>query len=193
MGQKDTGLYETHPSMRTSPRIQFTSSAVAEGLITTAPDLSASPMLAQPWSISDDFLNWTWKFQECVQFHKGYEEMTSEDVPYSYIQWNAGALHARAGIMGEYFGGEDGTFGGCEGASSEIVDDYTLVLNTGVPWVPVQVFELMRNGGGSSTWVVSKKQSEEIGIDAASKDIAATGPWQIESSEKRRILENERC
>ena len=183
MGQKDTGLYETHPSMRTSPRIQFTSSAVAEGLITTAPDLSASPMLAQPWSISDDFLNWTWKFQECVQFHKGYGEMTAEDVLYSYIQWNAGAKHARAGIMGDYFSGEDGTFGGRAGASSEIVDDHTLVLNTGVPWVPVQVFEFLRNGGGSSSWVVSKKQSEEVGIEVASKDIAATGPWQIESSE----------
>ena len=183
MGQKETGIFEAHPSMSSSPRIQFTSSSVAEGLITTAPDLSASPMLAKSWDISDDFLTWTWKFQEGVQFHKGYGEMTAEDVLYSYIQWNAGAKHARAGIMGDYFGGEDGTFGGREGASSEIVDDHTLVLNTGVPWVPVQVFEFLRNGGGSSSWVVSKKQSEEVGIEAASKDIAATGPWQIESSE----------
>ncbi len=180
MGQKETGIFEAHPSMRSSPRIQFTSSSVAEGLITTAPDLSASPMLAASWSVSDDFLTWTWKFQEGVQFHKGYGEMTAEDVLYSYIQWNAGALHARSGIMGEYFGGIDGDFGGREGASVEIVDDYTMVVNTGVPWVPAQVFEFMRNGGGSSSWVVSKKQSEEIGIEAASKDIAATGPWQIE-------------
>jgi ABC-type transport system substrate-binding protein len=43
MGQKDTGLFETHPSMSTSPRIQFTSSAVDEGLITTATNFSASP------------------------------------------------------------------------------------------------------------------------------------------------------
>ena len=180
MGQKETGIFEAHPSKSSSPRIQFTSSSVAEGLITTAPDLSASPMLAKSWEISDDFLTWTWKFQEGVQFHKGYGEMTAEDVLYSYIQWNAGAMHARAGIMGDYFGGEDGTFGGRENASVEIVDDHTMVINTGLPWVPVQVFEFLRNGGGSSSWVVSKKQSEEIGIDAASKDIAATGPWQIE-------------
>jgi len=180
MGQKETGIFEAHPSKSSSPRIQFTSSSVAEGLITTAPDLSASPMLAKSWEISDDFLTWTWKFQEGVQFHKGYGEMTAEDVLYSYIQWNAGALHARSGIMGDYFGGEDGTFGGRENASVEIVDDHTMVINTGLPWVPVQVFEFLRNGGGSSSWVVSKKQSEEIGIDAASKDIAATGPWQIE-------------
>jgi len=180
MGQKETGIFEAHPSLSSSPRIQFTSSSVGEGLITTAPDFSASPMLAKSWSVSDDFLTWTWKFQEGVQFHKGYGEMTAEDVLYSYIQWNAGALHARSGLMGEYFGGEDGDFGGREGASVEIVDDHTMVVNTGLPWVPAQVFEFMRNGGGSSSWVVSQKQSEEIGIEAASKDIAATGPWQIE-------------
>ena len=180
MGQKETGIFEAHPSKSSSPRIQFTSSSVGEGLITTNRDLSAGPMLAASWSVSDDFLTWTWKFQEGVQFHKGYGEMTAEDVLYSYQQWNAGALHARAGIIGEYFGGPEGDFGGREGASIEVVDDHTLVINTGTPWVPAQVFEFMRNGGGSSTWVVSKKQSEEIGIDAASKDIAATGPWQIE-------------
>ena len=133
MGQKETGIFEAHPSLSSSPRIQFTSSSVGEGLITTAPDFSASPMLAKSWSVSDDFLTWTWKFQEGVQFHKGYGEMTAEDVLYSYIQWNAGALHARSGLMGEYFGGEDGDFGGREGASVEIVDDHTMVVNTGLP------------------------------------------------------------
>ena len=175
MGQKETGIFEAHPSMSSSPRIQFTSSTVGEGLITTATDFSASPMLAKSWSVSEDFITWTWKFQEGVQFHKGYGEMTAEDVLYSYEQWHAGAKHARAGIIGDYFNHEDG--------GSEVVDDYTLVVDTGTPWVPAQVFEFMRNAGGSSSWVVSKKQSEEVGIEVASKNIAATGPWQIESSE----------
>jgi len=182
MGQKETGIFEAYPSLSSSPRIQFTSSSVAERLITTNPDLSAGPMLAASWSVSDDFLTWTWKFQEGVQFHKGYGEMTAEDVLYYYVQWNAGTLHARSVIMGEYLGGEDGDFDGREGASVEIVDYHRVVVNTGLPWVPAQVFEFMRNGGGSSSWVVSKKQSEKIGIKAASKDIAATGPWQIEEN-----------
>jgi peptide/nickel transport system substrate-binding protein len=38
------------------------------------------PMLAEEWSISDDFLTWTWKIRQGVQFHKGYGEMTVEDV-----------------------------------------------------------------------------------------------------------------
>ena len=177
MGQKETGIFEAHPSMSSSPRIQFTSSSVGEGLITTGKDLAAQPMLAASWEISDNFLEWTWHFQENVEFHKGYGNMTAEDVLYSYQQWNAGALHARSGIMGEYFsvGGP-----GREGASVEIIDDHTLWVNTGTPWVQQDVFEFMRNGGGSSSWVVSKKQSEELGIEEASKDIAATGPWEIQ-------------
>ena len=177
MGQKETGIFEAHPSMSSSPRIQFTSSSVGEGLITTGKDLAAQPMLAASWEISDNFLEWTWHFQENVEFHKGYGNMTAEDVLYSYQQWNEGALHARSGIMGEYFsvGGP-----GREGASVEIIDDHTLWVNTGTPWVQQDVFEFMRNGGGSSSWVVSKKQSEEIGIEEASKDIAATGPWEIQ-------------
>jgi len=43
MGQKDTGLFKTHPSMSASPRIKFTSSTVDEDLITTATDFSANP------------------------------------------------------------------------------------------------------------------------------------------------------
>jgi ABC-type transport system substrate-binding protein len=43
-------------------------------------------MLAASWSVSDDFLTWTWKFHEDVQSHKGCGEMTAEDVLYSYIK-----------------------------------------------------------------------------------------------------------
>jgi len=178
MGQKETGIFEGHPGLSSSPRIQFTSSSVGEGLITTAADLSASPMLATSWEISEDFLEWTWHFQKGVQFHKGYGEMTTEDVVYSYQQWHHGAKHARSGIIGEYFVVEGASVR--EGSDIKIIDDHTLWVNTGTPWVQQDVFEFMRNGGGSSSWVVSKKQSEELGIEEASKDIAATGPWQIE-------------
>ncbi|NQW23091.1 MAG: ABC transporter substrate-binding protein [SAR202 cluster bacterium] len=173
IGLKETGIFEAHPRLSSSPRIQYTSSSVGEGMIAIQKDLTPGPLLAKSWSISDDFLTWTWKLQEGVQFHKGYGELTVEDVLYSYEQFFEGALHGRAGIIGDFWAGDEGGF-------HEIVDDYTVKVNTGRPWVPAVAFEFMRNLGGASTWIVSKKQSDEIGAEAASKDIAATGPWQIE-------------
>jgi peptide/nickel transport system substrate-binding protein len=38
---------------------------------------------------------------------------------------------------------------------------------------------MMRHNGGTSTSIVSKKQTDEVGIPEASKNIAATGPWEI--------------
>ncbi|MDA1272267.1 MAG: ABC transporter substrate-binding protein [Chloroflexi bacterium] len=175
VGQKETGIFEAHPRFVSSPRIQFTSQTVGEGLVAIQPDLSPGPSLAKSWSVSADFLTWTWNLQEGVQLHKGYGEMTAEDVLYSYQQFGEGALHARAGIISNYWGGKDGT-------TQEIVDDYTIKITTAKPWVQPVAFEFMRNLGGSSTWTVSKKQSEEIGAEAASKNIAATGPWEIVDS-----------
>ena len=174
MGLKDIGIFEGHPSLTSAPRIQPISSSIGEGLITIGYDISADSMLAKSWSVSEDFSTWTWNFQKDVQFHKGWGEMNASDVLYSYQQWNAGGRHNRSGIIGDYFNGTYGLSG------STIIDDYTLVVNPGTPWIPHQVFEFMNNGGGSSSWVVSKKQSEEIGIEAASRDIAATGPWEIQ-------------
>jgi len=112
-----------------------------------------------------------------VEFHKGYGIVTTEDVVYSHEQFYEGALLARAGFIGQYFGfdGDPDT-----GASTTILDDLTFEVFTGEPWVPARVYEFLRTGGGGSTWTVSKKQSEELGIEKASLDIASTGPWEIQ-------------
>ena len=178
MGLKEMGRFDGHPFSTSSPRIQFVSSSVGEGLITTDPDLSANPMLAESWEVSDDFLEWTWHFREGVEFHKGYGEMTTQDVLYSYQQWHGGGKHSRSNMIGEYFSVEGPNLS--EGAEVRIIDEHTLQVNTGIPWAQYDVFEFLKSGGGSSTWVVSKRQSEDLGIESASRDIAATGPWQIE-------------
>ena len=150
------------------------SSSIGEGLVTIGEDIQANPMIAASWDISEDFLTWTWHLQPGVQFHKGYGEMTAEDVAYSAQQFHLGAKLARAGIMGDYWGYNDKG-----NSTTEIIDDYTLRVTNSKPWVPAVVFEFSRNAAGVSFWVVSKKQSEELGIKEASVDIASTGPWEI--------------
>ncbi|MDP6228436.1 MAG: ABC transporter substrate-binding protein, partial [Dehalococcoidia bacterium] len=166
MGLPETGVFEAHPRLTPPPRISVTNLGVAEGIFTIREDLSAGGLLAESWSVSSDFLTWTFNMRKGVHFHKGCGEMTAEDFVYSQNQLFEGAKHARAKRIGDFWNHPDG--------SVEFPDTYTVKVNTGEPWVDGQVFEWMANQGGASSWVVSKKQSEELGVEAASKDIAAT-------------------
>jgi len=173
-GVAETGIFQGHPSEVSSPRIQYMSSSVGEGLVTIGRDLQPNPMIAVSWDVSEDFLEWTWKIRDDVEFHKGYGHMTTEDVIYSMKGFYDGAKLARAGILGNYYGFDD------KGDSSTtIIDDYTYVVKNSKPWVPATVNEFSRNAAGVSVWIVSKKQSDELGVDKASVDIASTGPWEV--------------
>ena len=176
VGTRETGIFQGHPMEASSPRIQFLSLSIGEGLIRVAADLSGAPQLAEAWEISDDFLTWTWHITPGVQFHKGYGTVTAQDVVYSLESFYEGALLARAGFIGSYMGFDGDTD---LNAKTTILDDLTFEVFTGEPWVPARVYEFLRTGGGVSNWTVSEKQSIELGIDAASVDIASTGPWEI--------------
>ena len=174
-GVPETGVFDGHPRLISSPRVQYAAVTFGESLFAIKRDLTPNKpgtLLATDWSISDDFLTWTITVRDDVQFQKGYGLMTMEDVFWSYKEFHEGALLARATILGNFWLGN-------AGGSQEFVDDFTIKLNTGVPWVPEVAYEAMRHLGGTSTSITSKKQSEELGVDAASKDIAATGPWEI--------------
>ena len=117
-GVPETGIFQGHPTEVSSPRIQYMSSSVGEGLVTIGRDLMPNPMIATSWEVSDDFLEWTWKIRDDVEFHKGYGHMTTEDVIYSMKGFYEGAKLARAGILGNYYGFDD------KGDSStEIIDE----------------------------------------------------------------------
>jgi len=171
-GVPETGIFQGHPRELSSPRVQYSAISYGESMWAIQPDLSAGPLLATEWSVSDDFLTWTIKIRDDVQFHKGYGLMTMEDVHWAYKEYHEGALNARATILGDFWLGN-------QGGSQEIVNDFTIKVNTGIPWVPQVAYEAMRHLGGTSTSITSKKQSEELGVEAASVDIAATGPWEI--------------
>ena len=173
-GVPETGIFQGHPSEVSSPRVQYMSSSIGEGLVTIGEDLLPNPMIATSWDVSEDFLTWTWKIRSGVQFHKGYGELTTKDVVYSLDQFYQGAKLARAGILGDYYG-----FNGEGNSTTKIIDDYTYVVTNTKPWVPAVVNEFSRNAAGVSVWMVPKQQSEELGIEAASVDIASTGPWEI--------------
>jgi peptide/nickel transport system substrate-binding protein len=123
-------------------------------------------MLVESWDISDDFTTWTLNLQRGVQFHKGYGEMTAEDVVWSLEQRIQNPKATQVAPMKQAWE-----------TSIEIPDPYTIIVNTGEAMPSWQFIDLVRNPGDQ--YVVSKKQTEEIGAEAANRNISATGPWEI--------------
>lgn len=175
VAQKELGTFQAHPELAVNPALFVLQTApITEGLITINIDKQVQAWLAQSWSISADFKTWTFKLQQGVQFHKGYGEMTAEDVIWSYRDgWAENPLHART----PDFNG----FWKAEGGKVTAVDKYTIEVDTGGALSELVVLEnwMAKTPSGSSNWVTSKKQSDEIGIEAANRDIAGTGPWEI--------------
>ena len=183
VGQKELGTFQGHPALAVNPSLFVQQTApVSEGLVTINIDKQVEGWLAESWSISDDFLTWTFKLRQGVGFHKGYGEMTAADVIYSYRDgWGVNPLHART----PDFKG----FWTPEGGSVTEIDDYTIAVNTGIPISELVTLEnwLAKTPSGSSNWVVSKAQSDDIGVEAANRDIAGTGPWSMEEHRDNEI------
>ena len=172
IGQSSLGTFIFHPSIAGNPAIYVVSTTMGEALVRFDKNRKAAPMLAESWSISEDFVTWTFNIRPGVEFHKGYGEMTADDIIYSYQQWGSEtSVHARASFIKNFWSHPEG--------SVEAPDPFTVVVDTGDPWVSIRALEFMRHVGGTSGNVVSKKQSDEIGVEEASRDIATTGSWEL--------------
>ena len=173
VGQKELGPFMGHPALTGNPQIFVLQTApIGESLLTVSADLEPVPMLAQSWEVSEDGSTWTFNLAQGVQLHKGYGEMTAEDVIWSMRQFGAeGSKHPRASNMRGIWENPDG--------HAIAVDDYTVEVNTGEPWSEVPVNEILTSPGGGGTWIVSKKQTEELGVEEANSQISATGSWDL--------------
>jgi len=118
------------------------------------------PTLATEWSSSSDAKTWTFKLREGVQFHRGYGEMTSEDVVFSYKR----AI-------------ESGTNKTILSNIEDVVANgpYEVTITLKAPDVNLLGTSIFNN----NTSIVSKKAYEEIGADAFATDAVGTGPYEL--------------
>ena len=167
-------LTEVYPFQSAPSRVQgglglFIGVTVSEPLVGMNTNNEFRPKLIERWTVSPDGLVWTFDLAKGVQFHKGYGEMTSEDVLWS-IQGlgseestNAFRSHVRRLWLNEEAGG-----------GTTIIDDHRLEVHTGT-----LQYDMLNVLSRPSIVVMSKRQVEELGIDEASPNGAGPGPWEI--------------
>ncbi len=139
-------------------------------LVTSPPGTFATkpeefvPQLARSWSMSPDAKTWTFQLREGVQFHKGYGELTSEDVVFSIDR-------ARDPKQG---GGNRALFENIAGVRAE--GKYTVVVSLKTP-DPLFIGGTIQD---YSCVILSKKATTEKG-EAIGRDPVGTGPYQFVS------------
>lgn len=131
------------------------------------------PDLAERWSVSPDGLVWTFYLRKGVQFHKGYGELTAEDVKFSLEK---AANKDTSGFASDFEALE----------KVEVINKYTVRL-TFKERIPSVLGLLADYHGG---FIVSKKAVEEMGLEKFRTHPIGTGPFMLkEYFPKQKLVE----
>ena len=134
--------------------------AIKDGKVTTA---EVEPDLAESWTLSPEGTIWTFKLKKGVQFHKGFGELTAEDVKFSFDRQINKAPGTRFGVNLEVI------------KSIEVVDPYTVQI-------ALKSFDpifLLRMVGYQQGYIVSKKAAEKHGEQFKWNPVG-TGPFYFD-------------
>src|SRR5215467_9191442 len=142
--------------------------AIKDGKVTTA---EVEPDLAESWTLSPEGTIWTMKLRKGVQFHKGYGELTAEDVKFSFERQINKAPGTRYGVNLDVI------------KSIEVVDPHTvqIVLKSYDP-----IF-LLRMVGYQQGYIISKKAADKLG-DGFKWNPVGTGPFYFDRHSPREKI-----
>ncbi|MCG8686353.1 MAG: ABC transporter substrate-binding protein [Desulfobacterales bacterium] len=128
------------------------------------------PDLAESWDTAEDGKSVTFHLRKGVKFHKGYGEMTAEDVKFSFERI----------IDPESSSSEKGNWGQLDRV--EIIDTYTVKLVFKDRMVQLFTSTLPSNSG----MIVSKNAATELGREKFSFNPVGTGPYELDKWEPKK-------
>jgi peptide/nickel transport system substrate-binding protein len=142
--------------------------AIKDGKVTTA---EVEPDLAESWTLSPDGTLWTFKLRKGVQFHKGFGELTAEDVKFSFERQIKKAAGTRYGVNLDVIKG------------IEILDPHTVQIAL----KSYDAIFLLRMVGYQQGYIISKKAAEKHG-DQFKWNPVGTGPFAFERHSPREKI-----
>jgi len=131
-------------------------------------DFLATGSIISGWTIASDSSSIVFTIRKGVQFHKGWGEVTAEDIVWSFNNaLQVGNLNGRSGFLGEYHG------------DWEVIDSHTAKMNVreGATLNPRWLIE-MSNTWRNTLTVSSKKVYDELGEEEANVTLVSTGPFE---------------
>src|SRR5262245_60863986 len=142
--------------------------AIKDGKVTTA---EVEPDLAESWKISPDGTVWTFALRRGVPFHKGFGDVTAEDVKWSFERQIKRAPGTRFGVNLEMI------------KSIEVLDPHTvqIALKAYDPVFPI------RMAGYQQGYILSRKAVEKYGEQYKWNPIG-TGPFVFERHAPREKI-----
>ena len=141
--------------------------AIKDGKVTTA---EVEPDLAASWSLSPEGTIWTFKLKKGVQFHKGFGELTAEDVKFSLERQINKTPGTRYGVNLDVI------------KSIEVVNPYTVQI-------ALKSFDaifLLRMVGYQNGYIVSKKAATDH--EKFKWNPVGTGPFYFERHSPREKI-----
>lgn len=124
-----------------------------------------APSLATDWQVSDDAKTWTFTLREGIKFQKGYGEMTSQDVKFTFDRL----------LNPEELGVNRALYHNIE--SVEVDGPYKVVFQLKQPDPLFPLGPLLHY----SASIISQKAFEEKGSEAFERDPVGTGPYMLET------------
>ncbi|MBA5800479.1 MULTISPECIES: ABC transporter substrate-binding protein [Rhizobium] len=125
------------------------------------------PSLAESWTMSPDAKVWTFQLRKGVQFHKGYGEMTADDVKFTFDRLRDTKEISANRVL----------FDNIADVKTDGPYKVTFTLSQPDPLFPIGPLSHY------SASVISAKAYKEKGKEAIEKDPIGTGPYQLESVE----------
>ena len=166
VGLKEVFKFDLYPALGASAGTSIGMS-MGETLLRVDKVGKYHPNVVKEWSIAPDGVTWTFKINKGVQFHKGYGEVKAEDVIWSIAAVvEEGSANTFASHLGRLWNNPEG--------SVKAVDDYTIVVDTGVPQFDM-LFRIAKINVG---FMISKKEFEDVGMDKE-KITVSTGPFEM--------------
>jgi peptide/nickel transport system substrate-binding protein len=150
------------PAFRISQNDDVVANCVMDGLVRYGPNsYDLVNQLAENIEQSEDGLTITFKLKEGVKWHRGYGELTTEDVKFSFERFIDPELEAE-------YKDDWATLD-----HVEIVDKYNGKIILKESFAPLWKTTLPVGSGN----IVCKKFVEEVGLEGFATDIVGTGPY----------------